>query len=128
MATKKKAIEAVEKTAPKTAKTTAKKTAAKKEEPKNIFGSSKVKTLFSITQEAANNAQTVNLAGDFNNWDKEITVMKFDKKTKKFTAEIELEKGVHQFRYIFDGTVWGNDPNLPTEENDLGINSVIEVK
>ncbi|MBP5367954.1 MAG: isoamylase early set domain-containing protein [Bacteroidales bacterium] len=126
MATKKKATEAEEK-APKTAKTTTKKTAAKKEEPKNIFGS-KVKTLFSISQEAANNAQTVNLAGDFNNWDKEITVMKFDKKTKKFSAEIELEKGVHQFRYIFDGTIWGNDPNLPTEENDLGINSVIEVK
>ena len=90
MATKKKATEAEEK-APKTAKTTTKKAAAKKEE--SIFGSSKVKTLFSISQEAANNATTVNLAGDFNNWDKEITVMKFDKKTKKFTAEIELEKG-----------------------------------
>ena len=124
MATKKKATEA--ETAPKTTKTTTKKCAAKKEE--SIFGSNKVKTLFSISQEAANNATTVNLAGDFNNWDKEITVMKFDKKAKKFTAEIELEKGVHQFRYIFDGTIWGNDPNLPTEENDLGINSVIEVK
>ena len=123
MATRKKATEAE---APKTTKTTTKKCAAKKEE--SIFGSNKVKTLFSISQEAANNATTVNLAGDFNNWDKEITVMKFDKKAKKFTAEIELEKGVHQFRYIFDGTVWGNDPNLPTEENDLGINSVIEVK
>ena len=123
MATRKKATEAE---APKTTKTTTKKCAAKKEE--SIFGSNKVKTLFSISQEAANNATTVNLAGDFNNWDKEITVMKFDKKTKKFTAEIELEKGVHQFRYIFDGSIWGNDPNLPTEENDLGINSVIEVK
>lgn len=126
MAIRKKATEAEAKSATKTAKTTTKKAAAKKEE--SIFGSSKVKTLFSISQEAANNATTVNLAGDFNNWDKEITVMKFDKKTKNFTAEIELEKGIHQFRYIFDGNIWGNDPNLPTVENDLGINSIIEVK
>ena len=127
METKKKATEAEEKKATKTAKTTTKK-ATKKEEPASIFNSSKVKTTFSISQEAANNAQTVNLAGDFNNWDKENTVMKFDEKTKTFSAEIELEKGVHQFRYIFDGTIWGNDPYLPKEENDLGINSVIEVK
>ena len=127
MATRKKTTEAEEK-APKTAKTAAKKSASKKEAQESIFGSSKVKTLFSITQEAANNAQTVNLAGDFNNWDKDVTVMKFDKKSKTFSAEIELEKGVHQFRYIFDGNIWGNDPNLPKEENDLGINSVIEVK
>lgn len=84
--------------------------------------------MFSITKEEANNAKTVTLAGDFNNWDKEITVMKYDCRAKIFKAEIELEKGVHQFRYVFDGKVWGNDPKYPTEENDLGVNSIIEVK
>ena len=54
-------------------------------------------------------AQTVALAGDFNNWDPQAVLMK-KTKTGEFTASLNLDKEKqYQFRYVVDGQTWLND-------------------
>ena len=55
-------------------------------------------------------AKTVQLLGDFNNWDKSAEPMTA-LKTNDFTATLELETGkAYEFRYLINGSVWKNDP------------------
>lgn len=101
-------------------KTTAKKTTTKK--------AASTKTVFklTLTNEQAQNAQTVSVAGEFNNWDKEATPMV--KTLDGFEVELPLEKGKkYQFRYVLDGANWINDPYRPTVDNGMGEqNSVLD--
>lgn len=55
-------------------------------------------------------AETVHLAGDFNDWDKLATVMTYSKKYKAYRATVELAPGQsYQFRYLVNGEHWCND-------------------
>lgn len=117
---------AAEATEPKAKKETAaeKKTTAKKATSKKA--SAKTAFKLTLTNEQAQNAQKVTVAGEFNKWDKEATPMV--KTLDGFEVELSLEQGKkYQFRYVLDGANWINDPYRPTVDNGMGEqNSVLD--
>jgi len=68
------------------------------------------KVTFRFPKEMADDAKSVVLAGDFNNWDTaacQLTKLK----SGEFTVSLELEKDKeYEFRYLVDGKDWYNDP------------------
>jgi predicted flap endonuclease-1-like 5' DNA nuclease len=68
------------------------------------------KVTFQLPQEAAPNAQTVMVVGDFNDWlPQEGTTLKLDR-SGFFKAELDLATGrEYQFRYLIDNARWEND-------------------
>lgn len=66
------------------------------------------KVTFVLSNEIANSASRVNLAGDFNDWDMESLPMKKVKGT--FSVSVSLKKGQeYQFKYLIDGREWLNE-------------------
>lgn len=64
---------------------------------------------FKLPKAAAEGADRVTIAGDFNGWDKKATPMK-RLKNGDFTVTLELESGVeYRFRYLIDNARWEND-------------------
>ena len=69
------------------------------------------KVTFRLSKEAVNNAKSVHIAGDFNEWSEVKTPMK-QLKNGSFTITLDFEKNnEYQFRYILDKQTWVNDPN-----------------
>jgi 1,4-alpha-glucan branching enzyme len=69
----------------------------------------KCKVTFELSPDAAQNAEKVFLAGDFNNWSSVETPMKKGK-DGSFSVTVSLEQGrEYQFRYLLNGTHWEND-------------------
>jgi 1,4-alpha-glucan branching enzyme len=67
------------------------------------------KVTFRLPKDAVTDAQRINISGDFNDWDQELTVMK-RLRNGDFTITLELEKGrEYHFRYLIDGKRWEND-------------------
>ena len=76
-----------------------------------LFSKDKTKctVTFTVEPEAAQGAQTVNVAGDFNSWSSTDTPLKKGK-DGSFSVKIELEANrEYQFRYLLDGCRWEND-------------------
>ncbi len=64
---------------------------------------------FIVSPEAAQDAKTINLAGDFNSWSSTDTPLKKGK-DGSFSVKVSLEAGKeYQFRYLIDGQKWEND-------------------
>ncbi len=60
---------------------------------------------------ATEGVSTVQLLGDFNNWDA-ANAPKLKKSKNEFTHTIELPAGsAYEFKYLVDGTRWENDHN-----------------
>jgi chromosome partitioning protein len=74
-------------------------------------------------------AQTVQLAGDFNNWQPEECPMQKVGDSGVWQTEMKLAAGRYRYRLVVDGQ-WQQDPyNELTEMNPFGgLNSVLEVK
>ncbi len=88
------------------------------------------KVTFRIRKEEAQLAQTVHLVGDFNGWDTQATPMSA-LKSGEFTVVLELKTATpeYQFRYLYDGSRWGNDweaDGYATNGVD-GENSIVRV-
>lgn len=67
------------------------------------------KVKFVAPPELSKEAKQIYLAGDFNNWDYEDTVLK-RQKNGTYAATLELEAGLeYQYRYVLDGERWEND-------------------
>ncbi|NJL13747.1 MAG: DUF4332 domain-containing protein [Microscillaceae bacterium] len=68
------------------------------------------KVTFSLPQEAAPSATSVQLLGDFNEWKPEEAIeMKLNLKEKAFQTELELPTGQnYAFRYLIDHSSWEN--------------------
>ena len=67
------------------------------------------KATFTLPTAAATAAKTVELVGDFNNWDTEAGI-KMKKQKDVFKTTVELETGKeYEFRYLVDGETWEND-------------------
>jgi 1,4-alpha-glucan branching enzyme len=86
------------------------------------------KVNFRLPKDVVNEADSVNLVGEFNQWDTKATPLK-KLKNGTFSTDLELEKGKgYQFRYLIDDNRWENDPNaddfVPTPFGDA-TNSVI---
>ena len=68
------------------------------------------KTTFTLPVEAAPEADTVVIVGDFNEWNLDKGVEMKKQKNGIFKAVVELESGKeYQFRYLIDGESWEND-------------------
>ncbi len=76
---------------------------------KYIKSGSVCKVTFSLSKEAAGDAKSVNLVGDFNNWDTDASPMKALKSGIRKVA-VNLESGKeYKFKYVIDGDKWEND-------------------
>jgi 1,4-alpha-glucan branching enzyme len=73
-------------------------------------------------------ANTVRIAGDFNNWQPEKTPMKKFRKDGLWKVKLPLNAGIYRYRLVVDG-LWQQDPyNTATESNPYGeLNSVVQV-
>lgn len=69
------------------------------------------KVTFRVSKEAAQDAQSIILAGDFNDWDTTQAIPMSPLKSGEFTAVVELDTSTpeYQFRYLYDGERWEND-------------------
>ncbi|MBQ9238701.1 MAG: isoamylase early set domain-containing protein [Treponema sp.] len=78
---------------------------------KKSFSKDKTKctVTFVVSPDAAQDAKTINIAGDFNSWSSTDTPMKKSAKGD-FSAKLELDVNKeYQFRYLIDGHKWEND-------------------
>lgn len=67
------------------------------------------KVTFSIGPEGADQAENVELVGEFSDWTKSpISMKKLKNGTFKTTIDLETGKD-YQFRYVIDGAKWEND-------------------
>ena len=88
------------------------------------------KVTFELPSEATRGAGKVALAGDFNDWDTEGTLMK-QRKDSSFSITIDLPaKREYQYTYLIDDGRWENDwaadKYLPNKLGDCE-NSVVVV-
>lgn len=74
-------------------------------------------------------AQSVQIAGDFNNWQPEKTVMERTGDSGVWQAKLHLPAGKYRYRLVVDGK-WQQDPyNEKTEPNQFGgHNSILHIK
>jgi chromosome partitioning protein len=74
-------------------------------------------------------AETVAIAGDFNNWQPATTPMQRVGETGVWQAKMKLPHGTYRYRLVVDGQ-WQQDPyNERSELNPYGeYNSILEVK
>jgi len=105
----------------------------KKAGKKTTSGSAAIKTRPSGVraasfQIAAPEAKSVALAGDFNNWDPQVTALKRDK-TGVWKVALRLQPGRYQYKFLVDGSEWKEDPGNPNRvSTPFGtFNSVCEV-
>jgi len=71
----------------------------------------------------------VAVAGDFNGWSTESTLLRFDPVLKVHHAIVHIPDGRHRYRLVVDGR-WMNDPYNPVQEvSSFGEpNSVLDVR
>lgn len=88
------------------------------------------KVTFKLSKDEANNAETVRLVGDFNDWDLSAAPMK-KLKNGSFSSTISVSKDAeYQFRYLLDDEKWENDWNADaykTSPVSFDDNSVLSV-
>lgn len=77
------------------------------------------KVTFSLTKEAAANAEKVQLLGDFNNWKLQDAIEMDKLKNGSFKTTLDLSaENEYQFKYLVDGVTWIND-----DEADKYVNN-----
>ena len=72
-------------------------------------------------------ADTVHLAGTFNDWSPTATPM--IQEGTAFKASVTLADGEYQYKFVVNGTDWRHDPLNPdtADDNNGGLNSVLKV-
>ena len=81
-----------------------------------------------MPQEAFPGAKTVQVVGEFNDWDKKTGVKMKKQKNGLYKASINLDAGKeYQYRYLVDGESWENDWEADKYvDSTLGVeNSVV---
>ena len=74
-------------------------------------------------------AQSVTLAGDFNNWDVSAHPMVYDRPLDSWIVALPLEPGRYEYKFFVDGRAWWNDPFVPKAPNAWGSeNSYLDVE
>jgi len=87
------------------------------------------KVTFTLPKEAAPEAETVCVMGEFNNWSRDATPMK-RRTNGDFVASLDLETGrSYRFRYLIDGWRFENDWQADRYEPNPygGEDSVVDV-
>lgn len=77
----------------------------------------------------AADAESVAIAGSFNNWSKTADQLSFDERGGVWEIVIPLSQGKYEYKFVIDGKEWIADPGNPEVTGDGfgGYNSVIEV-
>ncbi|MCX7719254.1 MAG: glycogen-binding domain-containing protein [Candidatus Sumerlaeaceae bacterium] len=72
-------------------------------------------------------ADTVHLAGTFNDWSPTATPM--TQEGSAFKASLTLPDGEYQYKFVVNGSDWRHDPLNPhtADDNNGGLNSVLKV-
>lgn len=91
-----------------------------------------VKVTFAIQKEELPEdieVETLNLVGEFNDWDETADPLALHKKEKAYRTTIELEPGrAYQFRYLINGHHWCNDWEADEyTPNEFGADNCIVV-
>jgi 1,4-alpha-glucan branching enzyme len=69
------------------------------------------KVTFALSKDAAKSASSVNLVGDFNNWDTNANPMK-GLKSGEYKLTLNLNSGrEYRFKYLIDESNWENEWN-----------------
>ena len=89
------------------------------------------KLSFRVEKAVVNNADTVKIVGEFNDWDQDVEPMK-KLKSGDFTQTINLETGKeYQFKYLINNNIWQNeaeaDKMVPNGIVEGEFNSVVEL-
>jgi 1,4-alpha-glucan branching enzyme len=111
---------------PKLTKSNVKKTDFSREVP-DFYGTSQSRD--GVTFSALfPKAGTVQIAGDFNNWQPERTPMHKIDENGTWRTKVNLAPGTYRYRLVVDGQ-WQQDPfNEKSEPNPFGeLNSVLQV-
>ncbi|PYM05001.1 MAG: hypothetical protein DMD82_12670 [Candidatus Rokuibacteriota bacterium] len=58
-------------------------------------------------------ASRVSLVGDFNGWNPEATPLRRATLGDTWIAEVPLERGLHAYAFVIDGSDWAPDPSAP---------------
>ncbi|MCD4650737.1 MAG: isoamylase early set domain-containing protein [Candidatus Cloacimonetes bacterium] len=67
------------------------------------------KVTFRLPQKAAGDAETVNIVGDFNNWNRSADKMT-RLKSGDYKISLNLTVGkTYEYRYLINGCLWEND-------------------
>lgn len=74
-------------------------------------------------------ASQVCLVGDFNGWDPDATPLRRAALGDMWTAQVPLQRGLHAYAFVIDGSDWAFDPSAPlAPEATFGRrNSVVAV-
>jgi hypothetical protein len=63
-----------------------------------------------FTYQPQKTAETVYLAGSFNDWNKTARKMEGPDQQGRFTTRLKLRKGRYEYKYVLDGQTWEADP------------------
>jgi hypothetical protein len=72
-------------------------------------------------------SKSVEIAGDFNNWDPTKSKMKKDK-DGNWLLKLKLGMGVYQYKIVYDSTSWEPDQKAPSIQVEHGQNSILNVE
>lgn len=78
----------------------------------------------------APDADSVMVAGDWNNWDSESQRLAKTGRGDEWSIELELESGKeYRYQFVIDGERWINDPSarMQVEDGFGGVNSILEM-
>ncbi len=76
----------------------------------------------------ATKAETVNLAGQFNGWDKGKNPMTKTADGRTWETTLVVEPGVYQYLFVVNGKSWLKDPKVPFAPDGNGnLNSVLVI-
>jgi glycosidase len=84
---------------------------------------------YTFVYQADGPLKRVNVAGSFNNWNRDANPMKLGADGRTWTTSIGLPFGKHQYKFVLDGERWITDPRAARNEDDGGgnTNSVLVV-
>ena len=63
-------------------------------------------------------ANSVSLAGTFNNWNKDATPMKLEADGRTWSIDLDLKFGRYYYKFVRDGSEWITDPKAEKNEDD----------
>jgi hypothetical protein len=78
----------------------------------------------------ANGAQSVSVAGDFNNWSKESGELRDPDGDGVWVGMVPVQPGVHKYMFVVDGESWVTDPRAEGYVDDGfgGKNALLAVR
>ena len=76
----------------------------------------------------APNAKEVFVLGSFNDWKPTAQKMDGPDASGHYQTKLILAQGIHEYKYVLDGTRWRHDPGNPNNQGGGSYhNSVVEV-